>query len=343
MMLHDVLRPRSTRRPPGRSVSPRHRSPFFAVPPELLAPPSTPLLPLDRWLAWFNVFATGAWLPLLHTGLGRWLALTHAAALLLPWLLARAPVRLSPWVGWLRETYPLFWIPAFWGELGMRHLLVPTAANDSLIMRVDRLLFAGHPNLTWLPTMPWPWFSETMHSFYFAYYPLLLAVPVLLVSSRCRQTIRELGLRLAVTYLACFATYLVFPVIGPLELFPRAAETHTAGIFYQLNLAMRSAGDSLGTAFPSSHTAGSIALAWLAWRRLPRWFAWVCTLVAAMVTLATVYTQNHFAVDALASVVLTPFLMLVVVPVLEGRLTRKAPGRASPLPLPALPATTEAA
>lgn len=36
-----------------------------------------------------------------------------------------------------------------------------------------------------------------------------------------------------------------------------------------------------------------------------------------MVAFATVYTQNHFALDALASVVLTPILMGVVVPWLE--------------------------
>lgn len=314
-----VLSPGPERRPPSHPRRARGRSspPLFVVPAELTAPPSTPLLPLDRWLAWFNVFALVAWLPLGHTALGRWLAVTHAIALLLPWLLRRAPARLTPVVGLLRDTYPLLWIPAFWGELGMRHQLVPTVANDELIMRLDSWLFGGHPNLTWLPAMPWPWFSEMMHGFYFAYYVVLVFVPAALLASRCRQTIRELGLRLAVTYLACFALYLVMPVIGPLEIFPRAAESHTAGLFYQLNLAMRGAGDSLGTAFPSSHTAGSIALAWLAWSRLPQWAAWACTVVAVMVAFATVYTQNHFALDALASVVLTPILMGVVVPWLE--------------------------
>jgi membrane-associated phospholipid phosphatase len=273
--------------------------------------------PVDRLVFAFNALAVLLWLPLMSFPVGRWIALTHGVALVLPSLIRRlhSPGRLT---AILLEVYPLLWISAFWSSLGLRHALISTASNDTLAMAVDRWLFGEHLNLSLIARLPDPAISETMHGFYFAYYLMLVGVPGLLLLSSCRVTVRELVLRMSATYLACFSIYLVFPVVGPLEMFPRFGGTFTEGLFYQINSLIRAGGDSLGTAFPSSHVAGSVTLAWIAWRRCARPLAFWCSVTACMVVVATVYTQNHFAVDALAGVGVAVLAQGVLVPFLGG-------------------------
>jgi membrane-associated phospholipid phosphatase len=123
----------------------------------------------------------------------------------------------------------------------------------------------------------------------------------------------------AVTYLGCFLIYSYFPVVGPRELWPIHQGELTSGFFYQLNLGLRTAGDSLGTAFPSSHTAGAVTFAWIAWRIASPPVAWGMTGLAALIALATIYTQNHFAIDTVAGLLVAGLLQGLVVPSLLAR------------------------
>jgi membrane-associated phospholipid phosphatase len=283
--------------------------------------------PVDRLFSLYNLLAILAWLPFATAPLALAMIAVHVVALTLPALLRRLGDAVGRPTGMLLEVYPLLWIAAFWNELGVRHTFISTEANDQVAMALDRWLFGEHLNLTWIARMPDPVVSETMHGFYFAYYLLLIIVPALLLLSSCRVTVRELALRMSATYLLCFAIYLLFPVVGPLEIFPRFDGTYTGGAFYQLNALMRAGGDSLGTAFPSSHVAGSLTLAWIAWRRCPLPMALVCSLVAFMVVLATVYTQNHFAIDAAAGIIVAILAQQVVVPLVGGSAFTQAPER----------------
>src|SRR5215470_17333939 len=67
---------------------------------------------------------------------------------------------------------------------------------------------------------------------------------------------------------------------------------------------MAAAGDAVGTAFPSTHVAGAVTLAWLAWRHCSRAEAWIATVLAAGIGPAAVFTQNHFVIDVVAGAVL---------------------------------------
>jgi membrane-associated phospholipid phosphatase len=85
-------------------------------------------------------------------------------------------------------------------------------------------------------------------------------------------------------------------------MYPRFVGENAQGFFRLLNDYLRASGDAAGTGFPSSHVTGSIGLAWIAWRHLPRPAAWAAAIVAAGVVPATVYTHNHFVLDSLAGV-----------------------------------------
>lgn len=285
------------------------------------------LLAVDRWVALVNLLILSTWLPLApHHPLARWMSAMHLAALALPWLLDRANRPFSRPVAILRDIYPLLWVAAFWSEFGLRHDLMAVPVNDAVVAGWDLALFGAHLNWTWVAAMPWVPLSETFQAAYFSYYLMLAALPLALLAARDAAGRHEVVLRVALTYLGCFLIYSYFPVVGPRENWPVAQGDLTTGFFYQVNLAIRVAGDSLGTAFPSSHTAGAVTFAWVAWRTAPAAVAWVVTVLAGLIAAATVYTQNHFAIDTLAGIVVAVALQSLVAPALLGARPRRTTG-----------------
>lgn len=280
------------------------------------------LRPVDTFVAGYNLFLAAVWMTVLgEAGYAAGIFGAHLAAVVLPLLLRRAPREPSRLVAALREIYPLLFVMVFWIELGFLRELYHVGVHDRIVTAWDLLVFGQHFNLTWMPSMPAVWLSEVMHFIYFAYYPLIF-VPVIVVGLRGHHAaMQDMTFRLAVTYLGCFALYLWFPVDGPAALLPHYDGALTRGFFYQVVKQAQASGDSLGTAFPSSHVAGSMTIAYLAWRWLPRGWAWLIMLEAIGVCFATVYTQNHYAVDAIAGVVWTAVLQGVAVPLLRGHLS----------------------
>ena len=274
--------------------------------------------PADLLVAAYNLVLFAVWIRLGGAAwYVPWIAGAHAAAAALPLLFSRV----GTWrrgLGVLREIYPLLGLLAFWSELGVLQRLAPGGTYDAIVSRLDLMLFGQHLNLAWMPAMPYPALSEAMHGFYFLYYPLIFAPPIAMALIGRTDALRDMTLRLMVTYLGCYILYLAFPVIGPAELLPHYQGPLTNGFFYHLTHAARAAGDSLGTAFPSSHVAGATTIAVLAWRWLPRPVAVLITVEAVGVLLATVYTQNHYPVDALAGLLWALGLQLVLVPAFSG-------------------------
>lgn len=276
-----------------------------------------PLLPVDRLAAVCNAIMVIAWLPWSRqVPWAAWYAATHAAATLLPLLLLRCPASVHPVVRIVREGYPLAWLALVWGELGVRSGLLDIRF-DRQLAAWDLALFGRHLSAAWLPAMPAAWFSETMHGAYALYYAMLVGVPLLLLARRSLDVTRELVLALVATYGACFLIYAFFPAEGPLHVMPVFDGVHR-GWWWQLTGAIRHAGDSLGTAFPSSHTAGAVALAWVGAARAPRWAGHLLILAALAVALATVYTQNHLVVDTLAGAGIALVASGMLVPWLRG-------------------------
>src|SRR2546426_9314043 len=141
-----------------------------------------------------------------------WLALAHAAAVALPALLRRAPARLSPPLRTLRELYPVIWLAGFWPELGLLQQLRIPPTFDQQIAALDLALFGihgSHVNLVWMQRMPYLWLSEPMHFAYWAYYLLIGLPPLALMLLGRTAALRDLVFRLMLTYLTCYAIYLV--------------------------------------------------------------------------------------------------------------------------------------
>jgi membrane-associated phospholipid phosphatase len=289
--------------------------------------------PVDYLLAAYNVVLAVVWATLRQEAPhAAPLAAAHLAGAALPWLWGAARESRGR-AAILRDLYPLILLLAFWTELDLLRDILGPRGFDAAVETLDRAVFGVNLHAVWMPSMDAVWLSETMFFSYYAYYAAIFLPPIALALQKRRRPTRDVVLRLMTVYLACYLVYIAFPVYGPHFLAVHHQGPHTQGLFYRLVDAAQRLGDSRGCAFPSSHVAGAVTIAFIGWRWFSRPVAVLLTLEALGVVLSTVYTQNHYGIDSLAGIVWALGIQIAVVPVLRRGFTRSR----SPLPVPTVP------
>ncbi|UCF39558.1 MAG: phosphatase PAP2 family protein [Gemmatimonadota bacterium] len=280
--------------------------------------------PVDYLLIVFNTGFGLLWLTALwRSPVAPWLVAAHAAAISLSILTGRLGDEGTPFGRALRDLYPIVLIALYWLEMGLIRHTFHESSFDAPIAAADIWLFGQHLQEVWAPAMPQLWFSEFMFAAYWVYYPMVFLTPLVLVLRGHSQTQRFI-FATTVAYLACYTLYAILPVDGPSHTVQRFQGPHTEGFFYQLVMSGTHAADSMGTAFPSSHVVGAVTAALLAVAWFSRPWAVLFILGALGVTLSTVYTQGHFAIDSVIGVVFAVAVYFGATPLLE-RLFRDRP------------------
>ena len=276
------------------------------------APPAAMTLTDRIFLAY--VAATGAliaafgWRLSVRLWIG--LSLSHVVLLLLGTGLAhRAPHGRSP-PGFVRDTYPLFFVPFLYWEIRYTAKLVSSGYHDALIQRLELAVFGRQLAITFSRWLPYPWLSEMMHFFYATYWIMLPVAFVALYLRGRLDGFRELVFVELALFLSCYLIYIFFPVAGPFYHFRPIGGRLADGFFYRLVHGVLADGGSRGAAFPSSHVAVALGISLVTWRYDRVVWAALTPLVVGLI-FGTVYGRFHYGIDALSGVVFA----LAVVPV----------------------------
>jgi membrane-associated phospholipid phosphatase len=219
----------------------------------------------------------------------------------------------------LGDWLPLIAVPFLYVELpNVIAAAGHTGVFDEEVIRWERAMFGGAPSAEWARTWPSLLLSESLHAAYAAYYPIIYSVPTILYATGRRRDFAEGVFVLLLSFAVCFLAFTVFPVEGPryrhIAEMPGAVR---AGVLWLLER-----GSSHGTAFPSSHVAVAVTQAILATRYFGARGAllWIPTTGLA---LGAVYGGFHYAVDAVAGVVVAAFV--ATIGLLAVRWIRRAP------------------
>jgi membrane-associated phospholipid phosphatase len=207
----------------------------------------------------------------------------------------------------LAEFYPLVLTVALYSHVGLVNL-AGGVAHDARVQGWEQALFGCQPSVAWIRAFPSPAWSTLMHASYLSYYAILAGAPLGLWLSGRRAAARETLLAMMAAFYLCYAAFLVFPVAGPRYLFAAATNAATAVPVARLTHRLLASGSAWGTAFPSSHVAVALvaaACAWREWRPLGA----VLLPLALLLSLATVYAQLHYGVDALAGAALAGLVL----------------------------------
>ena len=280
---------------------------------------------LSALLVAYNLLLAAVWISLsARWSAAPYLATAHVAAAGAVLFATRrqreSPRRLSA-----VDLLPLLLLGAFWAELRPLFPLLHSTTLDARLVALEQSVLGLNVHAVWWHSMPR--LRGVMELFYFGYFPGELAILAFVALRMEAAAFRELLLRGVLTYLVCDSIYLAIPTLGPRAMqagLEANAAGHGGGVFQFMNDALRSFGDSPGTAFPSSHVAGILTVAIAARATGHRLFGNFMTILGIGVSIATVYTQNHYLLDAIAGAALALVLQYALVPALIGA-TRAQP------------------
>ena len=270
------------------------------------------LTALDRWTLGYVVIATVALaLSFQDDVIPHWPFLVAAHALLVGLVLLAPAARNSGPVGrFLGDWYPMLLLPALYGEIGVLTLSAGFQ-NDQLIQRLETWVFGSQISYRWIRESPNATLSFILHSCYLAYYPILYASPFALWMVGRRDASRHTIFAVMATFYLCYVAFLFFPVAGPRYAFGGAHNVATDVWPARFAAWLLDRGDSWGAAFPSSHVAASVVATGMAlryWRAL----GLVLLPFTTGLILAVVYGQFHYAVDALAGLMVAALMLGVM-------------------------------
>jgi hypothetical protein len=206
----------------------------------------------------------------------------------------------------IRQLFAL--LPRVYGLVGDLNHAPGTVIRDATIQRWEAALFGGQPSYQWWQTHPSGLWSTILHGAYFSFYAILLAPTSYFVARGKSGDARRATFWIFTAMTVSYVCFVLFPVAGPYFEFPRPTGPQVENAMARLVYATLAAGSAYGAAFPSSHVAAawaSTAAAWAGSRRLAMWLA----IPTALLTVGVVYTQMHYAIDAVAGGVLAVILV----------------------------------
>jgi hypothetical protein len=279
---------------------------------------ATGLLAIDR-LALTYIGLTAVF-GLVAGGWGLAITGLHATAIVLILWAARRPLPTGPVGRFFRLLYPVIATPLYYKELAV---LTPTFHTttlfDSIVQSWEIGVFGSQISQEAINWLPWFWLSEFMQLGYLTYY---FVIPFLAIAA-WRATgvagFHRFSVTVTLAFIVCYLWFVAFPVAGPRYWFGALEGPLTDGSFGTFTRNMLAAASSKGTAFPSSHVAGTVAAWFAAGLEDERPFFFAAVPVLAL-TIGTVWGGYHYAIDAAAGV-----LIAVAATAIAPRLVARAP------------------
>lgn len=190
---------------------------------------------------------------------------------------------------------------------------------DAALAELDEQLFGSLVG-SWRNALGRPALLTDLASIaYASYYVIPFTMAVLLWRQRRRGEFDHLVFTMVGTLLASYASYFLFPALGPRV--PHALEAEVLG-GGRVSAAVRafvalSEGNRLD-AFPSAHTALSLVFLVEGFRFFPRW-RWRVPLAVAVsaIVFSTVYLSWHYIIDIVAGAAFAVLALVVILPLLR--------------------------
>ena len=208
----------------------------------------------------------------------------------------------------LGNWYPYLLILIFYSEVGQLNQ-AGGRSFDEPIQLMESWIFGSQVAIEWIRAWPDPLFSWLANLSYSLYYFIVVGTPMLVSRVVSHEAGQKLLLMALIAFYVSYTVFLVMPVAGPLYQFPQvdniATQTGAAVIVSWL----LKVGDAWGSAFPSAHVAVTTILTVGSFMEHKRIGLFLLPLMI-MLILATVYAQIHYAVDALAGLVLAGLILV---------------------------------
>ena len=276
------------------------------------------LSPLDRLTLVYVAFTTGVVLAHLagwrHAGLPRQLggSMLLANSLLFTAAALAPRARCTRSRGFIAEWYAAIVLVGLYAIVGLLNDPMPgnPPSFDAVVQGWDLRVFGEQVSYSIPRLIPNYFLAEFLSACYLSFYAVCIAVPAVLWARGQRAESRQAIFAILMTFFACYAIFLLFPVAGPPYFWTWAEGPAWNGPLVHAARGVIIDGDSWGSAFPSSHVAGSMTaliFAYRYWKPL----GWALLTPVLGILFAVVYLQIHYGVDALAGLVMAGVVALI--------------------------------
>jgi len=213
----------------------------------------------------------------------------------------------------LRETVPFLACVLIYTNLHDTIGFVNPFDVHYWLIALDELMFGVQP-CVWAEQFITPTRTEAMQFLYLNFFWIAPSTSLILLVQRRWPQFRAATLGVIVCFYIGYALYVLFPAAPPrlvlvyeftknLRGYPMGFSTLSAQAFALLPVDSRAA-------FPSLHTAVSLAALVYAWRHVRVWF-WILLPFVLGLWASTVYLRHHYVVDLLAGWLLAPLALWV--------------------------------
>ncbi|MDP2157778.1 MAG: phosphatase PAP2 family protein [Nitrospirota bacterium] len=175
---------------------------------------------------------------------------------------------------------------------------------DPLLIKLDFLLFGGHPTVM-MERIMHPLLTDLLQIAYSSYYFLAITLgAVLLIRKDEKAFDRSLFLIMFCFYLS-YAGYLIFPALGPRFTMNHLQNAELQGLLVgPIQELLNRLEGIKRDAFPSGHTGIALTVLFLAFKFEKKLF-WIFVPFVSALIFSTVYLRYHYVVDVLAGIILT--------------------------------------
>ena len=210
----------------------------------------------------------------------------------------------SPTWKFLHNWYPLIMFIVCFEEVSHLSFLLRDGWQDHYLLQLEAWLFSVPPTV-WLGRLGSPLVTEFMEVGYFSYFVLFLIVGGVLYSQEDKHAFRQVMDATVLSYLICYAAFILFPTEGPAY---TLAAQHSfqlpgTGPFHWLVMLIQKNAGVHGNAFPSAHVAGAVVALIFAWRYAPV-LGLSLTPLVILLCFGAVYDRYHYLSDVVAGIII---------------------------------------
>lgn len=215
-------------------------------------------------------------------------------------------------IKWIYTFYPLLFLGFLYKETDYLNNLIFQHNLDYWFINLEKTIFGFQPSVDFSLLISSPLFAESMYFGYFAYYLLILAIPVVLFLKKGNQVAERSIFVIICSFLIYYLIFIIFPVSGPQFYLTDLPILPQGYIFGDAIRFIQNLGEAPTAAFPSSHVAMCLILIYIVYKEIPKLWMWLLP-IAILLIFSTVYIRAHYAIDILAAFLTAPLAYLASV------------------------------
>ena len=201
--------------------------------------------------------------------------------------------------------YPMLFLGFLYKETDALNNVIFQQNLDPLFIRLEELIFSFQPSVIFSINFPSPLFAESMYFGYFAYYLLLIFVPIILFAKRGYDVANRSVFIIIQSFLIYYLFFVLVPVVGPQFFMRDLAELPRGYVFGDIIRNIQASGEAPTAAFPSSHVAMCLIIIYMVYKEMDT--LWIYLLpISILLIFSTVYIRAHYAVDIFAAFITAP-------------------------------------